>query len=142
MHNKNFQISSVAELINICDYIKTNDFPHIFVLQGDLGAGKTTFVRTFLSRWNSEIMVSSPTFTLMNVYHFDQLTIYHFDLYRISNADEAIEFGFDEYLNECDYAFIEWAERAPELLPKPYTLIKIEDGNSEYSRNISVSIVH
>ncbi|MGL4388054.1 MAG: tRNA (adenosine(37)-N6)-threonylcarbamoyltransferase complex ATPase subunit type 1 TsaE, partial [Brevinema sp.] len=116
-------------------------YPHIFVLQGDLGAGKTTLVRTFISLWDQEIIVSSPTFTLMNVYSFHGITIHHFDLYRLSSSYEALEWGFEEFVTNCDYAFIEWAERALDLIPRPYTLIDIAHGSRENEREISLSII-
>ncbi|MGL4561336.1 MAG: tRNA (adenosine(37)-N6)-threonylcarbamoyltransferase complex ATPase subunit type 1 TsaE [Brevinema sp.] len=136
-----FSISSTQELHNICLYLKDHHYPHIFVLQGDLGAGKTTLVKNFVALWNSDIIVSSPTFTLMNVYEPENIRIHHFDLYRLTNSYEALEWGFNEFVSDCDYAFIEWAERAKDLIPKPYTLIDMEHGKKETSRHIAISVI-
>ncbi|MGL4394089.1 MAG: tRNA (adenosine(37)-N6)-threonylcarbamoyltransferase complex ATPase subunit type 1 TsaE [Brevinema sp.] len=138
--NQKFTINSLEELHKVCLALKHKKYPHTFVLQGDLGAGKTTLVRTFISSWDPEVIVSSPTFTLMNVYHCDGEIIHHFDLYRLSNTYEALEWGFEEFVSQCDYAFIEWAERAWELIPRPYTLIQINYGEHESQREISISV--
>ncbi|MGL5255329.1 MAG: tRNA (adenosine(37)-N6)-threonylcarbamoyltransferase complex ATPase subunit type 1 TsaE [Brevinema sp.] len=108
----------------------------VFVLQGNLGAGKTTFVRLFASHFGIEDQVSSPTFTLMNVYTAKNCTINHFDLYRLSSPEEALEWGFEEFVASGDYNFIEWAERAWELIPKPYIKISLEHA-SETTRALS-----
>ncbi|MGL5721901.1 MAG: tRNA (adenosine(37)-N6)-threonylcarbamoyltransferase complex ATPase subunit type 1 TsaE [Brevinema sp.] len=112
----------------------------IFVLQGDLGAGKTTFVRLFASSLGIEDQVSSPTFTLMNVYHAENCTIHHFDLYRLSSPEEALEWGFEDFVSSGDYNFIEWAERAWDLIPKPYVKIHLEH-DSETTRKLSWKII-
>ena len=112
----------------------------VFVLQGELGAGKTTFVRLFASNFGIENQVSSPTFTLMNVYTAENCTIHHFDLYRLSSLEEALEWGFEDFVASGDYNFIEWAERAPELIPKPYIKIHLEH-SSETTRKLSWEIV-
>jgi len=107
---------------------------HIFAFSGDLGAGKTTFIHKLCDHLKVEDAVSSPTFALINEYHFsdggkDQ-TIFHLDWYRLRDAAEAINAGMEDCIiqakNGGAYCFIEWPEKAIELLQKPYLWISIE----------------
>ena len=98
-----------------------DSLPSIVALYGDLGAGKTTFVKG-LAQAVAHIparAVSSPTFTLLNIYEGKRI-VYHFDLYRLKSAEEFIERGLEDYLS-LDIACIEWPERIAHLLP-PDTL--------------------
>ncbi len=99
--------------------------PLVIALKGELGAGKTVFVRGAARGLGVAEPVSSPTFVLMKIYH-GRLPVYHFDFYRLSPDEELGELGFDEYLPGSGIAFIEWAERLPGLLPPDYLLVHIE----------------
>jgi tRNA threonylcarbamoyladenosine biosynthesis protein TsaE len=99
--------------------------PLVIALQGDLGAGKTVFVRGAAKGLEVAERVSSPTFVLLKIYS-GRLTLYHFDFYRLSGEEDTVELGFSEYLPGDGVAFIEWAERLPDLLPEDYLLINIE----------------
>lgn len=82
----------------------------VITLTGDLGAGKTTLVKKLLASWGVQEQILSPTFTYVNCYKNDQgQKIFHFDCYRITNLNQFIELGFDEYLNEPGaICLIEW----------------------------------
>lgn len=89
----------------------------IFALIGDLGAGKTQFVKGVVRQIGSDEDVTSPTFTLVHEYLRGRLPVYHFDFYRIDSAEAALRLGLDEYLYGDGICVIEWADRFPQLLP-------------------------
>ena len=80
----------------------------IILLDGDLGAGKTTFTKGLARALGIDATVTSPTFTLMKTYHGGRLCLYHFDLYRVHNPEELQELGFDEYFDCGGVCVIEW----------------------------------
>lgn len=96
----------------------------IFLLQGNLGAGKTTFVQAFCKELNCKEQVTSPTFSILNIYHDNEKNpIYHFDLYRIKSLNELKEIGFEDYLYSDNYCFIEWPDWTIEFIKTDETLI-------------------
>jgi len=115
---------------------KNGDF---FALFGDLGAGKTAFVRGFAEYYGESKKVKSPTYTIVNVYKTDTVTINHFDMYRITDEDDLESCGFYEYLSH-GITFCEWSENIPYALPKEYTKIEItRNENSSSERIIRIS---
>lgn len=101
----------------------------VFTLVGDLGAGKTHFVKGFVKGLGSDELVSSPTFTLLNVYENGLVPVYHFDMYRLSSKEEAEELGFNEYFdlkNLAGIVFVEWPEQVEGLINCSHIQIKIE----------------
>ena len=107
----------------------------VFALTGDLGAGKTQFVKGFVAELGTSDQVTSPTFTLVHEYSSGRLPVYHFDFYRLETADEVARLGFDEYLFGDGVCIIEWADRFPELLPEGTRWISL-DVQSESARAI------
>lgn len=101
----------------------------VFTLKGDLGAGKTHFVKGFVKGLGCSALVTSPTFTLLNVYEGGEFAVYHFDMYRLTSLEEAQELGFDEYfdLNSLDgVVFVEWPENVEGLIKCPHIEIEIQ----------------
>ncbi|MFK5921072.1 MAG: tRNA (adenosine(37)-N6)-threonylcarbamoyltransferase complex ATPase subunit type 1 TsaE [Verrucomicrobiota bacterium] len=101
-------------------------------LVGNLGAGKTHFVKGLAQGLGSDSPVSSPTFTLVHEYSDGVCPLYHFDFYRMDQAQEIENIGWDEYLDEAGIVVVEWADRFPELMP-PHTQwwqISIGDGDA------------
>ena len=100
----------------------------VFTLVGDLGSGKTHFVKGFVKGLGSTELVTSPTFTLLNVYENGRVAVYHFDMYRLENLSEAQELGFDEYfdLKSLDgIVLVEWPEKVKGLIKCPHIQISI-----------------
>ncbi len=111
----------------------------IIYLTGDLGSGKTSFVKKFLEYKYEFEGVSSPTFGIINSYNIDENTLYHYDLYRIQQISELDDIGFYSYLEINTLHFIEWPEIIPKKIIKPNANINfIEDNNQ---RIISITYV-
>ncbi len=97
----------------------------VVALIGDLGAGKTHFVKGLALGLGSNADVTSPTFTLVHEYGGGRLPLFHFDLYRLDDAEEVRRIGFDEYLEAEGVCVIEWADKFPELLPPETRWVRI-----------------
>jgi len=120
------------------DFAKILKAGDIVLLNGDLGAGKTTFTRFILHSRGVKEIVNSPTFSILKTYEGD-ITFHHFDTYRIG-TDEAIEAGFDEVLDDRDsIILIEWSENIAPLLPKNRIVVNIRliDGDKR-----EIEIIH
>lgn len=99
----------------------------VFALHGDLGAGKTTLIKALCEALGVADATSSPSFAIVNEYRMaDDRPVYHFDLYRLRDARELLDIGFEEYLDSGAYCFIEWPELADELLPREVLHLTIE----------------
>lgn len=96
----------------------------VILLEGDLGAGKTTFTKGIASGLGVEGYVNSPTFTLVNEYE-GRLPVYHLDCYRLNSGQEALDFGIEEYLYGDGVTIIEWPERISEVLPADYIRVTL-----------------
>ena len=107
------------------DFAATLCGGEVVLLNGDLGAGKTTFTQFVFASLGVKEVVNSPTFAILKSYQGSKLKLHHFDTYRIS-TEEAIEAGFDEVINEKDSVkFIEWSENILPLIPKKAIKINI-----------------
>ena len=92
----------------------------VFAFNGNMGAGKTTFIKQLCEAMGTEDVVNSPTFAIVNVYDVEQPyhgEVYHFDCYRLKDIREAMDFGAEEYLYSGNYCFIEWPRMMEALLP-------------------------
>lgn len=116
-------------------------FGSVLALYGDLGAGKTVFARGFARGLGITEPISSPTFTILQEYHFDGRLFYHLDLYRIDNSTAAYAFGIDEFLYDGNaMTLIEWPERIADILPPGTIKISIEPQNEEDLRKLTVEM--
>ena len=100
----------------------------VFTLTGDLGVGKTVFTQGLARGLGIVEPVSSPTFTIVQVYDEGRLPFYHFDVYRIGDVEEMDEVGFDDYIMGDGVSLIEWADLIEEILPEKRTEVLIEKG--------------
>ncbi len=98
----------------------------VFALIGDLGVGKTVFTKGLAAGLGIDESVSSPTFTIVQVYEEGRLPFYHFDVYRIGDVEEMDEIGYEDYVYGQGVCLIEWADLIQEILPAHYTEIRIE----------------
>lgn len=108
------------------DFAKKVQVPSVIAFFGDLGSGKTTFIRAFASHFGiASINVSSPTFQYLHIYKGIN-PIYHFDLYRLGQSSEFFDMGFDEFFASNGITCIEWAERIEHFLPKKTITVRLE----------------
>lgn len=134
-----FEIEKEKELERIVRYIlKNHREQRIFFLSGDLGTGKTSFVKAFCQYLNSKDDVNSPTFTILNQYQTDLGTVHHMDLYRLKEPNDLIETGIYEIMDSGDYCFVEWPELLREYMVLDAIEIKISI-TSESKRKIVIS---
>lgn len=98
----------------------------VYTLIGDLGVGKTVLTQGLAKGLEIDEPISSPTFTIVQVYEEGRLPLYHFDVYRIGDVEEMEEIGYEDYFYGEGVTLIEWANLIEEILPESYTEIKIE----------------
>ena len=148
------QLLSLAYTLDTIDiavkqFWETVNKYHVFAFSGEMGAGKTTFIHHLCDHLKVEDTVSSPTFALINEYHFatgyKDTTLYHMDWYRVKSTEEAMEAGMEDCIIQAKqdnvYCFIEWPEKAKELLTKPYLWITIETV-SITEREMAVTVIN
>lgn len=116
------------------DFIAAMDDRTVFAFRGEMGAGKTTFIKAVCLALGVEDEVNSPTFAIVNEYRSETTAelIYHFDCYRIKTLEEAMDFGFEDYMESSALCFIEWPENVEDLLPGDVVNVYItvnEDGS-------------
>ncbi|MFL9844455.1 tRNA (adenosine(37)-N6)-threonylcarbamoyltransferase complex ATPase subunit type 1 TsaE [Flavobacterium rhizosphaerae] len=118
---------SLDEIDDVAAQVLNYNIKNIILLEGSMGAGKTTFIKALCRQFGVSDLTSSPTFSIVNEYvAANGKIIYHFDLYRLTNEEEAYDMGIDEYFYSGDTCLIEWPENAPNLIPLDHTVIKIE----------------
>lgn len=114
--------------VNALDILSVHPAARVYAFEGQMGAGKTTFIKQLCEQMGSEDVVNSPTFAIVNVYDVTQPyqgEVYHFDCYRLKDIREAMDFGAEEYLYSGNYCFIEWPTIIEPLLPDNTVWVKI-----------------
>lgn len=111
----------------------------IFLFYAEMGAGKTTLIKTICKQLGVQENVSSPTFSIVNEYESPSGPIYHFDFYRLKHEQEAYDLGYEEYFYSGNYCFVEWPEKIENLLPEDAILITM-NGNASEERRIVMNI--
>ena len=124
-------IETIANRILECSNSK------ILLFYGEMGVGKTTLIKTLVKLLGSNDEVSSPTFSIVNEYLGEDCSIYHFDLFRMTSEEEVLNFGFEDYLNNQHWVFVEWPEIALPLLMAEYNVITMSSIN-DISRTLKV----
>ncbi|MBL0339531.1 MAG: tRNA (adenosine(37)-N6)-threonylcarbamoyltransferase complex ATPase subunit type 1 TsaE [Bacteroidetes bacterium] len=123
-----YKCTTLLDLEVVSKKILEDSKPHkLFLLFGEMGAGKTTLIKEFCKQLGVKDMVASPTYTLLNEYlSSDGFPIYHFDFYRLKSESEAFDLGYENYFYSGNYCFVEWPERITSLLPNDAIKIYIE----------------
>ncbi|MBS1534754.1 MAG: tRNA (adenosine(37)-N6)-threonylcarbamoyltransferase complex ATPase subunit type 1 TsaE [Bacteroidetes bacterium] len=126
---------SLDEIQQTAQKILDQNPQKVILFFGEMGAGKTTFIKSFVKKLGVENTTSSPTFSLVNEYQDGNGNpLYHFDVYRLKTEAEAYDMGIDEYLYSGHWCLIEWPEKIPTLIPNEHSVIKIKtlsDGRRE-----------
>lgn len=121
--------------VTVKSFLNVTEGCRQFAFYGSMGAGKTTFITALCNQLKAVDLVSSPTFSIVNEYETDGgETIFHFDFYRIKEPTELFDIGFEEYLTNENWCFIEWPEKAEELIPETFIKVRIEvdkEGNRQ-----------
>ena len=99
---------------------------YIYLLEGDLGVGKTVFAKGFAEGLEIDEPITSPTFTIIQEYHQGRIPLYHFDVYRIADVEEMFELGYEGYFFGDGVCLIEWASLIKEILPETCKRVLIE----------------
>lgn len=135
-----FEEVTLSDLENVAkELVHATGENKVILLHGDMGAGKTTFVKAFCKVIGIAEVTASPTFSIVNEYKTETgQQVYHFDFYRIKES-EAYDIGVEEYFDSGCYCLVEWPEKIPSLLPLKYTEVFIA-ATDDIHRNIAFSI--
>lgn len=138
------KINSLNEIeqaaLSFLEYLNKSEFSNrskVIAFYGEMGVGKTTFIKALCKSLGVEDEVTSPTFSLINEYFTkDNQSIFHFDFYRINSIEEAFDFGYEDYFYSGNFCFVEWPELVENLLPEDFLRVEItenEDNTREYN---------
>lgn len=135
-HSENLiLLNERGEEVSALEILKTCEPHRVLAFEGQMGAGKTTFIKKLCEEMGTLDIVNSPTFAIVNVYDVEQPyrgEVYHFDCYRLKDIREALDFGAEEYLYSENYCFIEWPKLIEPLLPEDtvwITIVPQENGD-------------
>lgn len=118
------------EIGKVAEALLKNSESNVFLFYGSMGVGKTTLIKELALQLGVKEPSSSPSFSIVNEYDTPNGTVYHFDFYRINDISEAFDIGFEDYLYNGDYIFIEWPEKIEQLLPLDANKISLEINNN------------
>jgi tRNA threonylcarbamoyladenosine biosynthesis protein TsaE len=122
----NLEVNSPTELNSAAKaLLNFSGDEKVFIFEGEMGAGKTTFIKSICEELGVRDVINSPTFSSVNEYAAAGSAIYHFDFYRIKNIQEAYDIGYEEYFYSGNICLIEWPERVAEILPDRYIKVAI-----------------
>ncbi len=124
--NEQLRIYDNEREVRATDILKVYPTRRVYAFHGQMGAGKTTFIKQLCEELGVTDIVNSPTFAIVNEYEYTNGMIYHFDCYRLKDIREALDFGAEEYLYSGNYCFIEWPEMIDGLLPADTINVTIE----------------
>ncbi len=120
-----FILNSIDDIPAVSKEIVAQLVYPVICFQGEMGAGKTTFIKQLVKDLGATDPVSSPTFSIVNEYQSPQQMIYHFDCYRLESEEEAYDFGMEEYLYGDGLCLIEWPSKIASLIPDQHHVLTI-----------------
>lgn len=134
-----FVVKDLSDLDTVAQkFIEKMDDKNVYAFYGEMGVGKTTFIKAICEALGVKETITSPTFAIVNEYkNEDGKPIFHFDFYRIKNLDEVYDFGYEDYFYSGNLCFIEWPELVETLLPDDVVKVQITVGDNE-ERLISI----
>ena len=134
-----YQINSLEKLVEFVEqFLPFLEKNKLFLLHGEMGVGKTTFVQNLLTRMGISELNGSPTYSLINSYDSPQYgNIHHLDLYRLKNSEEAYDIGLEDILDDNSYCFIEWPEKVIDMLPENYCSLYFSL-KEDFSRTVEI----
>lgn len=136
-----WKVASITELETVAKaFLALFPTPTCFAFDGEMGAGKTTFITELLKQLGIEEIEGSPTYSIINEYETNRVKIYHLDCYRIESPNEIRNLGLDELLEEKAYFFIEWAEKINFILPNNVIWVYIRCDETNNSREIAFQL--
>lgn len=118
----------------------SSSLPPFVALYGDLGVGKTAFVRGFVGELSPSALVRSPTFALVNEYPLPRGSVFHFDMYRITDEDDLYSIGFYDYLDR-GVCLVEWSENIPYAIPEQHVRVTISKMGGENERTVKIEAI-
>jgi len=127
----------LADIETVAKKVLTAIDSKTLLLKGSMGVGKTTFIKALVKVLGSNDDVSSPTFSIVNVYELPNDKLYHFDMYRINDEAEALQFGIEDYLASNHWIVMEWPEHIPSLLPEDAVCMDLIL-NADHSRTLKL----
>lgn len=135
--NAAYQVHSVEETWELARQFAAELSPGVVVaLEGDLGAGKTTFTQGLAAALGAQRAVTSPTFCLVVEHPTPKFLLVHMDLYRLHGPDDVLDLGWEDYLARGAVLFVEWPDRAGDLMPSDAWHVELSHGADEDSRLI------
>ena len=127
---------SIEEMSDVAQtFLKEIGDKRVIAFFGNMGVGKTTFIKEVCKQLGVTDVVNSPTFAVINEYASNVGPIYHFDFYRIKNIEEAYDFGYEDYFYSGNFCFIEWSEKIVDILPDDciqVTITELENWNRKF----------
>lgn len=144
MKSSVFEKVTLSELESIAkQLIRVTEVSKVVIFNGEMGAGKTTFIKTIGKVLGVTDTMSSPTFSIVNEYSTaSDDKVFHFDFYRIKNETEAYDIGTEEYFDSGYYCFIEWPDKIVSLLPGKYVEVSIaRDHNQPTTETRTITFI-
>jgi tRNA threonylcarbamoyladenosine biosynthesis protein TsaE len=138
--SKIFQRIAINDLPGLASEMLKSTKAKVWIFRGQMGAGKTTFIKSLCGQLGVTDTMSSPTFSIVNEYETASGDkVFHFDFFRVKSEAEAVDIGVEEYFYSGSYCFIEWPERIEGLIPEEHIVVRITP-DTETLRTIELSV--